>query len=75
MLGWRVGNYRHDCVLQQSAGGTLTMLQTMLENDEDLQMCFTASVRVQQQCSLDQIRRGAMYLQEQQQQQEEQSKH
>mmetsp|Transcript_21015 Transcript_21015/g.30944 ORF Transcript_21015/g.30944 Transcript_21015/m.30944 type:complete len:318 (+) Transcript_21015:2254-3207(+) len=75
MLGWCIGNYRHDRVLQQSAGGTLTRLQTTLANDEDLRLRFTASIRAQQQRSLDQARREAMFLQEQQQQREEQSMH
>eukprot|EP00957_Ditylum_brightwellii_P069402 5268757-Ditylum_brightwellii.AAC.1 len=68
-------NYRKDHVLQQSAGGTFTRLQTTLENDEDLQTHFSASVRAQQQHYLYQARREAVYLQEQQQQQEEQSMH
>eukprot|EP00957_Ditylum_brightwellii_P009835 741998-Ditylum_brightwellii.AAC.1 len=73
-FGWCIGNYRHDRVLQQSAGDTLTLLQTMLANDEDLQMHFTASIRAQQQCSLDH-RRETIHLQEQQQQQEGQKMH
>jgi len=49
MLEWCIGNYRHDAVLQQSAGGTLQRLQMTLANDVDLRQKFTESIRVQQQ--------------------------
>lgn len=72
MLEWCMGNYRHDDVLQQSAGGTLQRLQTTLANDNELRLRFAASIRAQQQSSLEQARREAMYLQDQQQQEEQQ---
>jgi len=49
MLEWCIGNYRHDAVLQQSAGGTLQRLQMTLANDVDLRQRFAESIRVQQQ--------------------------
>jgi len=49
MLEWCIGNYRHDAVLQQSAGGTLQRLQMTLASDADLRQKFTESIRVQQQ--------------------------
>jgi len=49
MLEWCIGNYRHDAVLQQSAGGTLQRLQMTLANDVDLRQKFTESIRAQQQ--------------------------
>jgi len=49
MLEWCIGNYRHDAVLQQSAGGTLQRLQMTLANDADLRQRFTESIRAQQQ--------------------------
>ena len=64
MLEWCIGNYRHDQVLQQSAGGTLQRLQMTLANDSDLRMRFLETIRAQQQSQLEQVRREAMSVQE-----------
>jgi len=64
MLEWCIGNYRHDQVLQQSAGGTLQRLQMTLANDSDLRMRFLETIRAQQQSQLEQVRREAMSIQE-----------
>lgn len=71
MLEWCLGNYRQDQVLQQSAGGTLQRLQSTLANDNDLRMRFAASIRLQQQSSLEQARREAILLRDQEQQEEQ----
>lgn len=52
MLEWCIGNYRHDQVLQHSAGGTLQRLQLTLATDTDVRMRFTETIRAQQQNSL-----------------------
>ncbi|KAL7513305.1 hypothetical protein ACHAXN_010387 [Cyclotella atomus] len=65
MLEWCIGNYPHDHVLQQSAGGTITRLNATLSADNELRARFTHSIRAQQQHSLQLARREAMYLQEQ----------
>ena len=62
MLEWCIGNYRHDQVLQQSAGGTLQRLQMTLANDGDLRMRFLETIRAQQQSQLEQVRREAMAM-------------
>ena len=62
MLEWCIGNYRHDQVLQQSAGGTLQRLQLTLANDGDLRMRFLETIRSQQQSQLEQVRREAMAM-------------
>jgi len=49
MLEWCIGNYRHDVVLQQSAGGTLQRLQMTLANDGELRQRFAECIRAQQQ--------------------------
>ncbi|KAL7488730.1 hypothetical protein ACHAW6_014356 [Cyclotella cf. meneghiniana] len=69
MLEWCIGNYPHDHVLQQSAGGTITRLNATLSADDELRARFTHSIRAQQQHSLELARREAVYLQEQQQEQ------
>lgn len=69
MLEWCLGNYPHDHVLQQSAGGTIQRLNATLSADEDLRARFTHSIRAQQQHSLDIARQEAVNLQEQQEQQ------
>ena len=71
MLEWCIGNYLHDHVLQQSAGGTIQRLNATLSSDEDLRIRFSQSIRAQQQHSLELARREAVYLQEQQQQEEQ----
>ena len=71
MLEWCIGNYPHDHVLQQSAGGTIQRLNATLSSDEDLRVRFTHSIRAQQQHSLELARREAVYLQEQQRVQEQ----
>ena len=70
MLEWCIGNYPHDHVLQQSAGGTIQRLNATLSSDEDLRVRFTHSIRAQQQHSLELARREAVYLQEQQREHE-----
>jgi hypothetical protein len=70
MLEWCIGNYPHDHVLQQSAGGTIQRLNSTLSADDELRARFTHSIRAQQQHSLEMARREAVYLQEQQEQQE-----
>jgi len=70
MLEWCLGNYPHDHVLQQSAGGTIQRLNATLSSDEELRARFTQSIRAQQQHSLGLARQEAMLLQEQQRQQE-----
>ena len=65
MLEWCIGNYPHDHVLQQSAGGTITRLNATLSSDDELRARFTDSIRAQQQHSLQMARREAAYLQEQ----------
>jgi hypothetical protein len=69
MLEWCIGNYPHDHVLQQSAGGTVTRLNATLSADHELRARFTHSIRAQQQHSLELARREAVYLQEQVQRQ------
>ena len=74
MLEWCLTNYRNDQVLQQSAAGTLHRLQLTLSRDENLRSRFVASLRSQQQQSLEQAHREAIdlherHLQQQQQQQ------
>jgi len=53
MLEWCLGNYPHDHVLQQSAGGTIQRLNATLSADEELRERFTRSIRAQQQHSLE----------------------
>jgi len=72
MLEWCLGNYPHDHVLQQSAGGTIQRLNATLSADEELRTRFTHSIRAQQQNSLDLARQEAVLLQEQQREQEQQ---
>ncbi|KAL7468397.1 hypothetical protein ACHAXS_008637 [Conticribra weissflogii] len=67
MLEWCIGNYPHDHVLQQSAGGTVQRLNATLSSDEDLRARFTHSIRAQQQHSLDVAWRDALYLEQRQQ--------
>lgn len=70
MLEWCLGNYPHDHVLQQSAGGTIQRLNATLSADDDLRARFTHSIRSQQQHSLDLARQeAAALLQEQQREQ------
>lgn len=68
MLEWCLGNYPHDHVLQQSAGGTIQRLNATLSADEELRARFTDSIRAQQQHSLELARQEAVLLQEQQEQ-------
>jgi hypothetical protein len=70
MLEWCLGNYPHDHVLQQSAGGTIQRLNATLSADDDLRARFTHSIRAQQQHSLDLARQEAVLLQEQQREME-----
>ncbi|KAL7541390.1 hypothetical protein ACHAXR_010883, partial [Thalassiosira sp. AJA248-18] len=72
MLEWCLGNYPHDHVLQQSAGGTIQRLNATLSADEELRTRFTHSIRAQQQHSLELARQEAVLLQEQQREQEQQ---
>ena len=72
MLEWCLGNYPHDHVLQQSAGGTIQRLNATLSADEELRTRFTHSIRAQQQHSLEMAREEAVMLQEQQREQERQ---
>ncbi|EJK77599.1 hypothetical protein THAOC_00554 [Thalassiosira oceanica] len=65
MLEWCLGNYPHDHVLQQSAGGTIQRLNSTLSGDEDLRARLAHSIRAQQQHSLEQARQEAVSLQEQ----------
>ncbi|KAL3816264.1 hypothetical protein ACHAXA_008072 [Cyclostephanos tholiformis] len=65
MLEWCLGNYPHDHVLQQSAGGTIQRLNATLSSNEDLRERFTNSIRAQQQHSLEMTRQEAILLQEQ----------
>jgi hypothetical protein len=67
MLDWCLVNFRSDQVLQQSAAGTLQRLQMRLSSDATLRARFTASLQAQQQSSLEQTHREAVYLREQQQ--------
>ena len=67
MLEWCLGNFPHDHVLQQSAGGTIQRLNATLSADEELRERFTHSIRTQQQYSLELARKEAVILQEQQQ--------
>jgi len=67
MLEWCIGNYPHDHVLQQSAGGTIQRLNETLSSDDDLRDRFNHSIRAQQQHSLDVAWRDALYLEERQQ--------
>ena len=62
MLEWCIGNYRHDQVLQQSAGGTLQRLHQTLANDNDLRMRFLETIQAQQQSQLEQVRREALNM-------------
>jgi len=71
MLEWCLGNYPHDHVLQQSAGGTIQRLNATLSADEELRARFTHSIRSQQQHSLELARQEAVMLQEQQREQEQ----
>ncbi len=66
MLEWCLGNYPHDHVLLQSAGGTIQRLNATLSADDDLRARFTHSIRAQQQHSLEMARQEAILLQEQQ---------
>jgi len=59
MLEWCLGNYPHDLVLQQSAGGTIQRLNATLSADEELRERFTYSIRAQQQHSLELTRKEA----------------
>jgi hypothetical protein len=68
MLDWCLANYRTDQVLQQSAAGTLHRLQMTLSSDERLRARFASSLQAQQQLSLEQAHREAVYLREQQEQ-------
>lgn len=70
MLEWCLGNYPHDHVLQQSAGGTIQRLNATLSADEELRTRFNISMRVQQRNSLELARQEAVVLQEQQREQE-----
>mmetsp|Transcript_4735 Transcript_4735/g.8426 ORF Transcript_4735/g.8426 Transcript_4735/m.8426 type:complete len:1499 (+) Transcript_4735:34-4530(+) len=72
MLEWCLGNYPHDHVLQQSAGGTIQRLNATLSADEELRTRFTHSIREQQQHSLKMAREETVMLQEQQREQERQ---
>jgi len=72
MLEWCIGNYPHDHVLQQSAGGTLQRLNATLSSNEELRVRFTHSIRAQQQHSLELARQEAVYLQEQHLEQQQQ---
>jgi len=72
MLEWCIGNYPHDHVLQQSAGGTLQRLNATLSANEELRIRFTHSIRAQQQHSLELARQEAVYLQEQHLEQQQQ---
>ena len=67
MLEWCLGNYPHDHVLQQSAGGTIQRLNSTLSANEDLRVRFMHSIRAQQQHSLDLARQEAVQLHEHQQ--------
>lgn len=62
MLEWCIGNYRHDQVLQQSAGGTLQRLHQTLANDNDLRMRFLETIQAQQHSQLEQVRREALNM-------------
>jgi hypothetical protein len=64
MLEWCIGNYPHDHVLQQSAGGTLNRLNATLSANEELRVRFTHSIRAQNQYSLEVARQEAVQLQE-----------
>lgn len=66
MLEWCLSNYKGDQVLQQSAAGTLHRLQVTLSNDERLRLRFAASIQAQQQHSLEEAHREAVYLRDQQ---------
>lgn len=66
MLDWCLANYRTDQVLQQSAAGTLHRLQITLSRDEALRSRFTASLQAQQQHSLAEAHREAIFLRDQQ---------
>jgi hypothetical protein len=72
MLEWCLGNYPHDHVLQQSAGGTIQRLNATLSANEDLRTRFMHSIRAQQQHSLELARQEAVLFQEQQQEQQQQ---
>ncbi|KAL9180112.1 hypothetical protein ACHAXT_008082 [Thalassiosira profunda] len=71
MLEWCLGNYPHDHVLQQSAGGTIQRLNATLSSDEELRSRFTQSIRAQQQHSLELARQEAVMLQEQESEQQQ----
>jgi len=71
MLEWCLGNYPHDHVLQQSAGGTIQRLNATLSSDDELRARFQHSIRAQQQHSLELARQEAVMLQEQQREQEQ----
>ena len=75
MLEWCLANYRTDQVLQQSAAGTLHRLQLTLSSDETLRARFAASLQAQQQLSLEQAHREAVYLRNQQEQAARQLQH
>jgi len=60
MLEWCLGNYPHDHVLQQSAGGTIQRLNATLSSDEELRERFTHSIRAQQQHSVELTRKEAI---------------
>jgi hypothetical protein len=62
MLEWCLANYRTDQVLQQSAAGTLHRLQTTLSRSEGLRERFNASIRAQQQSSLERAHAEAVLL-------------
>lgn len=66
MLDWCLANYRTDQVLQQSAAGTLHRLQITLSSDETLRARFSSSLQAQQQLSLEEAHREAIYLRDQQ---------
>jgi hypothetical protein len=68
MLEWCLGNYPHDHVLQQSAGGTIQRLNATLSTNEELRTRFAQSIRAQQEHALELARQEAALLQEQQQQ-------
>jgi hypothetical protein len=65
MLEWCLANYRTDQVLQQSAAGTLHRLQTTLSRSEGLRERFSASIRAQQQSSLENAHAEAVRLHQQ----------
>merc|ERR1711982_227368 len=68
MLEWCLGNYPHDHVLQQSAGGTIQRLNATLSADEELRERFMHSIRAQQLRSLELAKKEAQEQEQEQQQ-------